>query len=123
MNILRNLLVPAAFAASIVLPAGAFAQTTATAPMNNVANPCAAMERGEQHRGVNPMATLNLSPAQKAQIKQIHEQFRAAHPPCGQGATRAQRAQLRQQIMNVLTPGQQAQLKAERQQLRNGGGQ
>ncbi len=110
MNILRTLLVPAAFAAATVLPAGAFAQTAATAPMTNAAAPCANMVRGEHH-GPNMMAALNLSPAQKAQLKQIHQQFRAAHP-CGQGATPAQRAQLRQQIMNVLTPQQRANFKA-----------
>ena len=59
--------------------------------------------------GHNPLAGLNLSPAQKAQIKSIHESFRAAHP-CGSPATPAQRQQMRQQVLNVLTPQQRAQL-------------
>jgi Spy/CpxP family protein refolding chaperone len=68
-------------------------------------------ETGEHHRSL--LAGLNLTPAQKAQIKQIRQQYRAAHP-CGSPPDRAARAQMRQQILNVLTPAQRAQLQAER---------
>jgi Spy/CpxP family protein refolding chaperone len=81
--------------------------------------PCGTMSAQGHPHGPNLMATLNLTPAQKAQIKQIHEQFRAAHP-CGSTVTPQQRAQLRQQVMSVLTPQQQAQLRAERQQEHGG---
>lgn len=116
MKILRSVLLPAAFAAAIALPAIAGAQQS-TAP---VAPPHGAMNCGagmEHHgNGMNPMRGINLSPQQRAQIKALHEQFRAAHP-CGSPPDPQARRQLRQQVMNVLTPQQRAQFEANMQQM------
>ena len=60
---------------------------------------------------------VNLSDQQKTQIKQIMDQFRQAHPR-GSAPDPQARQQLRQQIMNVLTTDQQAQVKANFQQMR-----
>lgn len=73
-----------------------------------------------EHHGPNRMASLNLTPQQKAQIKQIHDQYRAAHP-CGSQPDPAARKQMRQQIMNVLTPQQRQQLQQEMSQGGHGG--
>lgn len=108
MNIFRNLIVPAALAAAVSLPLAAVAtpQTTTTAP-------AASHWKGHHRRG-GMFRALNLSTAQKAQIKQIRQQFRQSHPK-GSRPGRAARTQLRTQIMNVLTPQQRTKL----QQIRN----
>jgi len=113
VTILRSVLLPAAFVAAITLPAGAFAQQAASPAMA----PAASMRCGQQHEGRggaerSRFAALNLTPQQKAQIKQIHQQYRAAHP-CGSKPDPAARAQMRQQVLNVLTPQQRAQLQAQ----------
>ena len=63
------------------------------------------------------MRKLNLSSQQQAQIKQIVTQFRQTHPR-GTEPSVQDRQQLHQQIMNVLTPAQQAQFKADMQRER-----
>jgi len=63
------------------------------------------------------MRKLNLSSQQQAQIKQIVTQFRQTHPR-GTEPSAQDRQQLHQQIMNVLTPAQQAQFKADMQRER-----
>ena len=112
MTILRSVLLPAVIAAALAFPAMASAQQAA-APMAPAANSGACMERHEGHAGAaeHRWAALNLTAQQKAQIKQIREQYRAAHP-CGSKPDPAAREQMHQAILNVLTPQQQAQLKA-----------
>ncbi len=64
---------------------------------------------------------VNLSDQQKTQLKQIMQQFRQAHPKGSQTDPQARRTaheQLRQQLMNVLTPQQRAQVQANMQQMR-----
>ena len=117
MKILRSVLLPAAFAAAVTLPSAAFAQQAA-APVAPASAACG--ENHEMHHGgYNRFASLNLTPQQKAQIKQIREQYRAAHP-CGSQPDPAARAQMRQSIMNVLTPAQRAQLQKEMSQPHGG---
>lgn len=107
MNILRSFLVPAVFAVAITAPAGAYAQQAAIPVAQASSAQCGQqMHRGGGH---NPLAGLNLTAAQKAQIKQIHAQFRAQYP-CGSRPSPNARQQMRRQILNVLTPQQRAQL-------------
>ena len=117
MNILRSLLLPAALTLAAAFPAGAFAQQAAPPAQNPPAACGEMMHRGGPH--MNPMSSLNLTPAQKAQIKQIHEQYRAAHP-CGSPPDPAARRAMRQQVLNVLTPALRAQLQSEMQARRGG---
>jgi Spy/CpxP family protein refolding chaperone len=60
---------------------------------------------------------LNLSDAQKSQIKSIMESYRQAHPK-GSAPDPDARKQLREQINGVLTPDQQTQLKADEARMR-----
>ena len=64
---------------------------------------------------------VNLSDQQKTQIQQIMQQYRQAHPQGSLTDPQARKQasqQLRAQLMNVLTPSQQAQVKQNMQQLR-----
>ena len=58
------------------------------------------------------LRTLNLNEQQKAQIKQLMDQYRQQHPR-GSTPDPQSRQQLRDRIMSVLTPQQQAQLRQE----------
>lgn len=115
MKILRSVLLPAAFAAAITLPAAAFAQQAAVPAAPSTAQ-CG---NHEMHGGQNRFASLNLTAQQKQQIKQIRQQYMAAHP-CGSTPDPAARKQMRAQIMNVLTPAQRTQLQQEMQQQHGG---
>lgn len=113
MKVLRNILMPAAVAVSLILPAGAFAQQAA-AP---AAGPTQQWQ-GHRHGGFMRMfESLNLSAQQKSQIQQIMQQYRQAHPRGSQPDPQA-RQQMRQQVMNVLTPQQRTQLQQKMQQMR-----
>lgn len=104
----RSLLVPAALATALAVPAVSFAQV----------QPAPAQTGGQRHRsGFRFLKDLNLSPQQQAQIEQIRDQFRQAHP---QGSARDPQAMkdMRDKIMAVLTPAQQAQLKADMEKRR-----
>ena len=117
MTIVRSLLIPAALAAAIIVPAGAFAQQsaqqpTATAPTHGQ------WEGRHRHGGMmGMMRDLNLTDAQKTQIQQIFKQFRDSRTP-GERPDAQARAQLHEKIMSVLTPQQRTQLQAKMQQMR-----
>jgi len=64
---------------------------------------------------------LNLSAQQQAQIQQLVQQYRQAHPR-GSNPDPQARKDLRTKIMAVLTPAQQAQLKAEMKKRRSESG-
>lgn len=118
MNIFKLTLIPAAFAAAVLIPAGAFAQQTADpAP---AASAAPGQWGGHRHHAgfMRAMRGLNLTDQQKTQIKQLVQQFRQAHPRGSQPDPEA-RKQLRQQILGVLTPAQQAQLKTNMQHMRD----
>ncbi len=102
MKILRNLVIPAAAAAALILPAGVLAQQ-ATAPNQNP--PAAGQWQGHGgHRGgfMRMFRNLNLSAQQKSKIQQIVQQYHQAHPQGSQPNPQA-RKQMRDQIMNLLT--------------------
>lgn len=117
MKTFRRFLIPAAALAALALPLGALAQQAAPpAGANAPAQPGG--RQGHHHRGMMRMLhNLNLTTQQQSEIKQIMDNFRQAHP-MGSPPDRQAREQLRTQIMNVLTPAQQTQLKQEMQQMR-----
>lgn len=115
MKVLRNVLLPAAAAAALILPVGALAQQAPPA----TAAPGAQQWQGHRggHRGFMRMfRDLNLSDQQKTQIQSIVQQYRQAHPRGSQPDPQA-RKQMRDQIMNVLTPQQRTQLQQKMQQM------
>lgn len=119
----RSMLVPAALATALAVPATGFAQVT---PAQGQLSP--AQGQGQRHRGgfgfMREMRELNLTTQQQTQIQNLVQAYRQAHPR-GSTPDRQARKDLRTKIMAVLTPAQQAQLKADeqkrRQELRNRG--
>lgn len=108
---LQNVLLTAAFAAALAVPVAGSAQSQ---PANTTATGQTARHRGGMMR---VMRDLNLSAAQQAQIRQIQTQFRQAHPR-GSAPDPQARKQMRSQIMNVLTPQQRQQLRANIRRFR-----
>jgi Spy/CpxP family protein refolding chaperone len=108
----RSLLVPAALATALAVPAIGFAQVQ---PAPAQTQPQSGSER--QHGGFRFGKDLNLTQQQQAQIDQIRQQYRQAHP---KGSARDPQAMkdMRDKMMAVLTPAQQAQLKADMQKRR-----
>jgi Spy/CpxP family protein refolding chaperone len=113
---IRNVLIPAAFAVAVMVPAVSFAQQEQT-PAGTAA-PQGQWHGQRRHHGgmMHMMRDLNLSDQQKTQIRQIMQQFRQSHQ--GQRPDAQAREQLRGQIMNVLTPQQRMQFQAKMQQMR-----
>lgn len=72
---------------------------------------------GHHHGGMRWLQGVNLSDQQKQQIQTLVQQYRQAHPQGSQPDPQA-RKQLRDQIMNVLTPDQRAQVQANMQKAR-----
>lgn len=107
----RSMLVPAALATALAVPATGFAQVQ---PPQGQLSP--AQGQGERHRGgfgfMREMRSLNLSAQQQSQIQQLVSQFRQAHPR-GSAPDPQARKDLRTKIMAVLTPAQLAQLKSD----------
>ncbi len=60
---------------------------------------------------------INLTDQQRTQVHQLTQQYRDKHPQ-GTAPDPAGRKALREQIMNVLTPDQQAQVKQNMSQMR-----
>lgn len=115
---IRSILISAALAAAIIVPAGVFAQQSQAAPASAPGAPSTQRWGGERHHGMmSMMRDLNLTDAQKTQIRQIVSDFRNSHTP-GERPDPQSRAQMRDKIMNVLTPQQRAQFQARMQQMR-----
>ena len=117
---MRNRLVSAALlAAAIALPTAACAQQQ---PANTA--PAAGWQQSGHHSHAgwrSALRGLNLSDAQKQQIKTIAQQNRAAmkaNPTTDPAARRANMQQLRTQIENVLTPAQRTQFEQNLQKQR-----
>ncbi|MBV8638099.1 MAG: hypothetical protein JO322_08420 [Candidatus Eremiobacteraeota bacterium] len=72
---------------------------------------------GHHHGGMRWLAGVNLSDQQKQQIQTLMQQYRQAHPRGSQPDPQA-RQQLQQQVMNVLTPDQRAQVQANMQKMK-----
>jgi Spy/CpxP family protein refolding chaperone len=114
----RSLLISAALAAAIIVPAGAFAQQSAQQP--SAGAPAQGQWQGHAHRHggmMGMMRDLNLSDAQKTQIRQIMQQYRDSRTP-GQRPSVQERSALHDKIMSVLTPQQRTQMQAKLQQMR-----
>ncbi|HET9031105.1 MAG TPA: hypothetical protein VFN49_13115 [Candidatus Aquilonibacter sp.] len=105
-------LLSGALAVAIGLPIAGFAQQV---PAQSPPSAPQQGAFGHHHRGgmMHRFKDLNLSDQQKQQIKSLMQQFRQAHPR-GSQPDPAARKQLHSQILSVLTPQQQAQLKADR---------
>jgi Spy/CpxP family protein refolding chaperone len=116
MNISR-LLLSGALAVGLLWPAASLAQQSS----GTVTGPAATAQPDAGHgHGGGMMAALhdlNLSDAQVQQIKQIHDQYRQAHPPGSPHDPQAMQA-MRQAVLNVLTPAQRTQFEAKMQALR-----
>ena len=106
----RSLLVPAALATALAMPAAGFAQVQPSPA------PLTPAMQGQRHHGgfgfMREMRSLNLSTQQQAQIKQLTQQYRQSHPR-GSTTDPQARKDLRTKVMAVLTPAQQQQLKAD----------
>ena len=106
---LRSLLVPAALATALAIPAAGFAQVQPSAA--SLTQPT----QGRRHGGfgfMREMRSLNLSAQQQSQIKQLMAQYRQSHPR-GSAPDPQARKDLRAKVMAVLTPAQQQKLKAD----------
>lgn len=111
MKSLRTLLMPAGLVAVLAFPAGALAQTAPPPASGAAAQPGARTH----HRGfMHAMQGLNLSADQQSRLKALMTQYRAAHPKGSEPDAQA-RQTLHQQMMDVLTPAQQAQFKSNMQ--------
>lgn len=114
---IRSILIPAALAGAIIVPVGVLAQRSA-APSAPQGAPSTQQWGREHHHGMmSMMRELNLTDAQKTQIRQIVTEFRNSHTP-GERPDPQSRAQMRDKIMNVLTPQQRAQFQAKMEQMR-----
>ena len=110
---LSPILLSGALAVAMSLPiVGCAQQTSAQSPATSH------VSGHNHHRGMMRMFRgINLSDQQKTQIQQIMQQYRQAHPEGSQPDPDARKA-MRQQLMSVLTPDQQAQVKANLQKMR-----
>jgi Spy/CpxP family protein refolding chaperone len=89
-------------------------QTTTTPP----ASPGSGYGGGHHGGMGRALEGINLSDQQKAKVGQVMQQYRQSHPP-GSSPDPQARRQLRQQILDVLTPSQQAQYQQNLQRLRS----
>ncbi|MFN2528931.1 MAG: hypothetical protein ABR584_09485 [Candidatus Baltobacteraceae bacterium] len=107
MKSIRSFLIPAGLVAALALPNASFAQ--ANAPLV----PAAGAQQGVRHHGrfMRAIHTLNLSADQQSKIKALVDQFHQAHPKGSPRDPQAAKA-LHDQILGMLTPAQQVQLKA-----------
>jgi Spy/CpxP family protein refolding chaperone len=89
----------------LAVPVSAFAQDdpNAAPPISNSASADAGIKMPTHHHEAW-MHDLDLTPAQKAQMKAIHEKFKNEHPD--KMASESDRKAMMEQIMSVLTPAQ-----------------
>jgi Spy/CpxP family protein refolding chaperone len=108
---------------ALIAPVAVFAQQAAQAPAPaaSAQDQWQGQHRGGHHGFMRMLRGVNLSDSQKAQIHQIMQQFHQAHPEGSLTDPQARRQahqQLMQQVMNVLTPQQRAQVQQNMQQMR-----
>jgi Spy/CpxP family protein refolding chaperone len=106
----------AAVAASLALPLAAAAQQAPPPPAAPAAAGAPAPRHGAHY--MRALRSLNLTDAQKAQIKTAMQQTRQANENADPQTRKTNLEQLRAQINSVLTPDQRAQLQAELQKER-----
>ena len=111
-------LAAAVLAASLTVPAAAFAQQAPSVPAG--AAPVTAPGQHGHHRNGFRAALrgLNLSASQKTQIDQIFAQARGQNKGADPQTRKANRAKVRAQVEAVLTPAQRTQLQSALQQAR-----
>ena len=85
--------------------------TAASAGAQPDATPTMRARHRHHHGWLRALRTLNLSQAQRGQIRRIIADFRSAHPK-GSRPDPAARTALREKILAVLTPQQRQQLSA-----------
>ncbi|MDE2482899.1 MAG: hypothetical protein KGN02_12000 [bacterium] len=106
-------LLTAALACAALLPLGAGAQQTPTSPTTTTPTTTSPIRHGHHHPHglMGALRGVSISDTQRSQIHDDITQFRQAHPKGSAPDPQARKA-LREQIMNVLTPDQQTQVKA-----------
>ncbi|HZO94120.1 MAG TPA: hypothetical protein VFB22_10115 [Candidatus Baltobacteraceae bacterium] len=108
-----------ALAATLAVPVAACAQQ---APPPAASAQDAAPGAHHHHHRFNPMraalAKLNLSDAQKHQIRDAMKQSREANRNADDATRKANREKLRGEIDAILSPDQRTQLRSELQQMR-----
>ena len=97
----RTLLLTSAAALAMAVPSLALAQQ-APGPART----------GHRAGFVRIVRSLNLSPEQRTQMRQIVAQYRQAHPKGSKPDPQARKA-LRAQLLAILTPDQRLQLKSD----------
>ena len=109
-----------ALAGALIAPIAAAAQTASPLPATSAA-PMAGPHHHHHRRSglVRALGTLDLSAAQKQQIASFRSQQRQADQNADASTKRANAQKMRTQIMGVLTPDQQTQLRAELRRSRN----
>ncbi|MBV8155423.1 MAG: hypothetical protein JOY98_13440 [Candidatus Eremiobacteraeota bacterium] len=100
----------AALLAALTMPIAVSAQATQPAPAQTQAQTQQASY--EYHRWTKRLANISLSNEQQQQVQHLLDQFAASHP-AGSPRDREGARALHQQILNVLTPQQQAQYQQE----------
>ncbi|MBC5816659.1 MAG: hypothetical protein GIW97_08970 [Candidatus Eremiobacteraeota bacterium] len=113
MKSIRTFLIPAGLIAALALPGASFAQVNAPQA------PPAGAQHGARHHGgfMRALQGLNLSADQQSRIKALVAQFHQAHPKGSPRDPQAAKA-LHDQVLGILTPAQQAQLKANKKAAR-----
>lgn len=116
VNALKSNILAAAIAAFIALPVAAWADSSSSAsttPATNATQSGAShswRDGHRHHRGfLSMLRRLNLTPAQRQQIKTLIANYKAAHPR-GTGPDPAARKALREKIFALLTPAQRQKL-------------
>lgn len=117
--IVSRLLAAAAFVTATAVGVPAFAQI-APAPA-----PAASGAPHARHHGspfIRALRGLDLSDAQKSQIRTLMQNARSANQNADQATKRANAAKLRTDIENVLTPDQRTKLQQSLANQRQGNG-
>lgn len=123
MKSLKSFLLPAALGVALIAPVAVFAQQDGQAPAPGTFSQgqWQGSRQGGHHGFMRVLQGVDLSDSQRAQIKQIVQNFRQSHPEDGTTdpqARRQAREQLMKQIMGVLTPQQRTQVQQNLQQMR-----
>lgn len=109
-----------ALVSALAVPSVALAQSPAPGAPAPVASPAAGHhQHGHHSRYMRALQSLNLSDAQKQQIKAAFQQSRQANQNADPATRKANREKLRTQINGILTPAQRTQLQTTLQQERN----
>jgi Spy/CpxP family protein refolding chaperone len=113
---IRSLSAAAALVAALTLPAAAFAQQAPAAPPAAAA-PAPGMQR---HHGayLSALKQVNLSDAQRQQIRAAMLKTRQANQNADPDTRRANRQALRAQIDGIMTPDQRTQFHTALRQAR-----